>query len=172
MNHRGLIIPILPWITLMLTTIFLAGCANSAPAPAIPQPSATSDQPAPVQPALTTEPSPVPLRTFVVVETLVPQDTIGEPMKPTPANPYIANLVQQAQQDLAKRLSIPVESIELLKFEDVIWPDGGLGCPQPGMAYTQVLVEGYRMLLQYDGQVYAYHGGGGRPPFLCQNPQK
>jgi hypothetical protein len=59
-----------------------------------------------------------------------------------------------------------------LSFEDVVWPDGGLGCPTPGMVYTQVMVEGYRILLQHQGQVYAYHGGGSSPPFLCQNPGK
>jgi hypothetical protein len=40
------------------------------------------------------------------------------------------------------------------------------------MAYIQVMVEGYRIMLQHAGQLYAYHGGGSRPPFLCENPQK
>jgi hypothetical protein len=108
----------------------------------------------------------------MVIATLLPIETAEKTMEPTPENPYIANLVHQAQQDLAKRLNVPVESIEFGKFEDVLWPDGSLGCPQPGMAYTQVMVEGYRILLQYGGQVYAYHGGGDRLPFLCENPQK
>lgn len=172
--YRGLFSSVLAWTVLILVSAHLAGCAGVSPtlAPAPPALSGTPVQPAPTQ--LTPAPgeAPIPERTFVVVETLVPQDTIGEEMKPAPENPYIANLVQQAQRDLAKRLSLPVESIELLKFEDVIWPDGSLGCPQPGMVYTQVLVEGYRILLQYGGQVYAYHGGGDRPPFLCENPQK
>ena len=91
-------------------------------------------------------------------------------MEPSPANPYPSNLVKQAQQDLATRLNIAIKEIELVSFEDVVWPDGSLGCPQPGMAYTQVMVEGYRIILKHGGQVYTYHGGGGSPPFLCQNP--
>jgi hypothetical protein len=156
-------------IAVVLALVYLAACSSAEPAfnPTAPLPPATR-----LLPALATEAAPIPQRTFAVVETLRPEETVGESMKPVPESPYTANLVQQAQQDLAKRLNIPVESIEFLNFEDVVWPDGGLGCPQPGMAYTQVMVEGYRIQLRYDGQVYNYHGGGGRPPFLCQNPQK
>lgn len=169
MVHRAMANLIIVGMALVVLIAGLAGCtsAGRTPNPTIPLPSAT-----PVRPAQATETAPAPERTFEVIETLVPEETMGESMKPTPANPFIAKLVRQAQQDLAKRLSIPVESIELLSFEDVLWPDGSLGCPAPGMAYTQVLVEGYRILLQSAGQVYAYHGGGGRSPFLCQNPQK
>ena len=79
-------------------------------------------------------------------------------------------LVQQAKDDLARRLRIPAGEIELVAFEPVVWPDGSLGCPQPGMAYIQVLVEGLRMRLQANGSLYEYHSGSGRQPFLCENP--
>jgi hypothetical protein len=156
-------------IVMGLALVILTACSSAGPAhsPTAPLLSATLVQPAQATKALLT-----PERTFAVIETLVPEETVGEAMKPTPEVPYLANLVQQAQQDLARRLDIPIGSIEFLEFEDVVWPDGSLGCPMPGMAYTQVLVEGYRILLQYEDQVYAYHGGGSRPPFLCQNPQK
>jgi hypothetical protein len=152
---------------------FLAGCAGASPTagPGAVPAQATA---VPLQPTATTEARQTPQRTFVIVDTPVPAETVieVEVMKTTPQNSYIANLVQQAQQDLAKQLAVPVEQIEFVSFEDVLWPDGSLGCPQPGMAYTQVLVEGYRILLQYEGQTYAYHGGGNRPPFLCKNPQQ
>jgi len=152
-----------------MALVVLMACSSASPAlsPTAPVPSVTL-----LRPSQATEGVPTPERTFVVIETLVPVETVRESMKPTPANLYIANLVQQAQEDLAERLNVSIETIEFLKFEDMIWPDGSLGCPVPGMAYTQVLVEGYRILLQYADQVYAYHGGGSRPPFLCQNPQK
>jgi hypothetical protein len=158
-------------IVVGLALVVLAACADAGPAQS---PAVTATLPAVTQtlPALATESAPTPERTFAVVDTLVPEETIGESMKPIPETPYIANLVQQAQQDLARRLGVPSESIEFLEFEDVVWPDASLGCPMPGMAYTQVMVEGYRILLQHEGQVYAYHGGAGRAPFWCQNPQK
>lgn len=54
--------------------------------------------------------------------------------------------------------------------EEVTWRDGSLGCPQPGMRYKQVLVNGYRIVLRHGGSEYPYHGAGARPPFLCERP--
>jgi hypothetical protein len=92
-------------------------------------------------------------------------------MRPTvEVDPSLQPLVEQAIVDLAGKLSIEPSQIDLSQFESVVWPDSSLGCPQPGMEYLQVLMEGYRILLRAGGQVYAYHGGGNRGPFLCKNP--
>jgi len=79
-------------------------------------------------------------------------------------------LVDQAVADLAQRLSIEPAQVELVKFEFVVWPDAGLGCPQPGMEYLQVLSDGYLIQLRVGKRIYAYHGGERRGPFLCENP--
>jgi hypothetical protein len=76
--------------------------------------------------------------------------------------------VEQAKDDLARRLSIEVGRIELLEIQQVVWPDSGLGCPQPGMVYTQVQQDGLLIRLRVGEVVYNYHSGGGRPPFLCE----
>lgn len=34
-------------------------------------------------------------------------------------------------------------AMTVLRAEAVTWPDGSLGCPEPGMQYTQALVPGY-----------------------------
>ena len=81
-------------------------------------------------------------------------------------------LVSQAKEDLAERLGIPVSEIELLKIEEVTWRDGSLGCPQPGMLYTQALVNGSLIQLVHSGTIYQYHSGKGGAPFLCENPHK
>jgi hypothetical protein len=94
------------------------------------------------------------------------------PTSPLPSDPATSALVEQAIQDLAGRLSLPADQIGFIQFEPVTWSDGSLGCPIPGMEYIQVLVEGYRIRLQADGQEYAYHGGGRRGPFLCENPSR
>lgn len=78
--------------------------------------------------------------------------------------------VQVAVKDLATRLAVPLEQIELVDVEPVVWPDGSLGCPQPGMVYPQVQVDGLRIRLRAGGQVYVYHSGGTRQPFLCEDP--
>jgi hypothetical protein len=80
-------------------------------------------------------------------------------------------IVAAAIKDLSKRLGVEASEIEVVSFEAVTWPDGGLGCPQPGMMYTQSMVDGSRTVLRVDGVEYTYHSGGSRGPFLCENPQ-
>lgn len=82
------------------------------------------------------------------------------------------NLVKAAKADLAERLGIEQEEIEVVSVEEVTWRDGSIGCPEPGMAYTQALVNGTRILLEAEGQTYHYHSGRGAAPFLCENPQE
>jgi hypothetical protein len=94
-----------------------------------------------------------------------------EPIQP-PTDRASQDLVAQAKSDLAARSGINVDEIELLKFEEVTWRDGSLGCPQPGMGYIQVLIDGHRILLRSGEKVYHYHSGGNQPPFLCRNPQE
>jgi hypothetical protein len=94
-----------------------------------------------------------------------------EPIQP-PADRASQDLVAQAKGDLAARLGIDLDAIELLRFEAVTWRDGSLGCPEAGMGYIQVLIDGHRILLRAGEQVYHYHSGGNQPPFLCKNPQE
>ena len=75
--------------------------------------------------------------------------------------------VRLAKADLAQRLQIEPDRIEVVRVEEVDWPDGSLGCPQQDMLYKQVLVNGVFIQLIVKGVTYNYHGGGGRDPFLC-----
>ena len=115
--------------------------------------------------------TPAPLGTAVLIS---PTQVIQEgtmpisPTIPSPSNPAWQGLVMQAREDLARRLSIEVDQIELLEVSAVVWPDGGLGCPQPGMVYTQVQHDGALIRLRVGKRIYNYHSGGNRPPFLCE----
>jgi len=53
--------------------------------------------------------------------------------------------------------------------QSVTWPDGSLGCPQPGMMYTQMVVPGYHVVLALDGTKYDYRIGLGGTPSLCES---
>ena len=92
------------------------------------------------------------------------------PTTPTPSDPDLRMLATQAREDLAGRISVPVDQIEVLEAEAVIWPDASLGCPQPGMRYKQVPTDGALIRLQAMGRVYEYHRGEGRGLFLCKRP--
>ncbi len=85
----------------------------------------------------------------------------------TPSNTGLQKAVGQAKDDLSKRLAISPDMISLLEVSSVVWPDGSLGCPQPGMAYIQVQVDGLLIRLSAGGKTYEYHSGGERAPFLC-----
>ncbi|MEO7911023.1 MAG: hypothetical protein ABIV47_15375 [Roseiflexaceae bacterium] len=75
-----------------------------------------------------------------------------------------------AKADLARRRAVAPDTIRVVEVRDVIWPDPGLGCPQPGMAYKQVPVDGLLIRLESGGQIFEYHSGGNKAPFLCEQP--
>ncbi len=93
--------------------------------------------------------------------------------RPTPlpsrAPGGITTLVQQAVADLAARLGVSASEIEVVSAEAVTWNDGSLGCPQPGMAYIQVLIDGFRVILKHGDRLYDYHAGPSSI-FLCERP--
>lgn len=78
-----------------------------------------------------------------------------------------AKLVEAAQADLAQRLAVSSDEIQVVKVESVMWSDGSLGCPQPGMMYTQAVVPGYQITLSAEGQEYDYHADQ-KTAFLCE----
>ena len=78
--------------------------------------------------------------------------------------------VAEAIAELAESTGVSPDDIEVVAHEQVTWRDGSLGCPKPGMMYTQALVDGYRIVLRARGQTVHYHGGAGGSPFRCDNP--
>jgi hypothetical protein len=93
------------------------------------------------------------------------------PSLPTPADPAASQLVNQARNDLAHKLGISAEQITVSSAEAVTWSDSSLGCPQPGMAYTQVLTSGYLILLEAAGKTYEYHTNRDTYVIFCENPR-
>ena len=65
-------------------------------------------------------------------------------------------LLARIEADAKKRANASSENVVVVKAERVTWSDGSLGCPQPGMAYTQALVPGYWVVIDVDGVAYDY----------------
>jgi hypothetical protein len=108
-----------------------------------------------------------------------PTAVTGEPSSMTPTTPDATNLealpqVTQAKEDLAGRLNVPSDQIEIVEVQMRTWSDASMGCPQPGMEYPQVPEDGLLVRLRAAGQEYNYHSGGTREPFLCEQalPEK
>jgi len=86
---------------------------------------------------------------------------------PRPAATSLASVVESALDDATRRTGIARSQLELLGAEAVTWSDGSLGCPQPGMMYTQALVPGYRVRIRAGGEVLDYHAGRSGPAAPC-----
>lgn len=71
----------------------------------------------------------------------------------------------------ADELGFDASAVSVVSAESVTWSDGSIGCPEPGMMYTQALVPGYRVVLEVDGEELHFHAAEGRAFFLCDNPQ-
>lgn len=56
----------------------------------------------------------------------------------------------------AELTGVPEQRIEVTRSEAVTWPDGSLGCPEPGMFYTQAVEPGYWVELEVEGQMLDY----------------
>jgi hypothetical protein len=85
-------------------------------------------------------------------------------------DPALQPLIDVVLQDMSAQMGLAPPDVEVLEARAVVWPDGSLGCPQPGMAYIQVQIEGALVRVRVGDKAYEYHSGGRRPPFLCTTP--
>ena len=140
-----------PPVVSLVLVLFTAACAANLGAPA--DETATPDQSRPV-------------RSAPELSTMPPSDA---PMTGEVPGDVLADLVA----DAAQRTDTEPDAVEVIQAEAVTWNDGSLGCPEPGMFYTQALVDGYHVILragdeELDYRVGAAGGfrvceGGGRP---------
>lgn len=72
--------------------------------------------------------------------------------------------------DAAGRLGVDPSAVTIVDARKETWSDGSLGCPQPGMMYTQALVEGYQVIVEANGTQLDYRGGGPGQFQLCEKP--
>ena len=75
--------------------------------------------------------------------------------------------IEFSKRDLATRLGLALEMIKVSGATTVTWRSGAMGCPKPGVSYTDVLVPGVWILLRVDNAIYEYHGLPGGQPFYC-----
>jgi hypothetical protein len=66
-------------------------------------------------------------------------------------------IIQIVLADAAKTSGFAASAVRVVSTEAGDWSDGSLGCPEPGMSYIQVLVPGYRVVVDAGGTVVEYH---------------
>jgi hypothetical protein len=80
-----------------------------------------------------------------------------EPEEQTPVTGEVPQeLLALIYADLEHKTGGDRADFELLRAEAVRWNDGGLGCPEPGAIYQQVMVDGYWVLVGYQGKEYDF----------------
>jgi hypothetical protein len=145
--------------------ILLAGCA-----PILPAQDSTAPRPTIT---LTLGPKEVPPGSTPATPPPGPPIEVTEvsPSLPIPSIPGLDALVEEARADLSKKLGIPEDQVSLLTASEVNWPDSSLGCPQSGMAYSQIVTRGYLVRLSAGGMTYEYHAALHGDIFYCPDPQ-
>ena len=99
----------------------------------------------------------------------MPLERVPGPAKPAtgevPAD--VMTTVMSALEQLtgAERSNFAVRTAR-----EMVWPNGALGCPQPGMVYTQATIRGYWIVLEHEGRRYDYRTGKARYLMLCLEP--
>lgn len=96
-------------------------------------------------------------------------------LAPEETQPHILNevpesLLRSIKGELSEKLNVAVDAVEVVSAAAMMWNDGSLGCARPDQVYTQAVVPGYRVILQYAGTKYDYRAGEGGYFFLCELP--
>jgi hypothetical protein len=158
----GVVTPeILPTATTATTR--LSQTPESSLAPATMSLPPTTETP-PAQATATRPGRPTPSGTVLYVETVPPPDEDRTVVGEAPGE-----LLEEIIVDVMQRSGRDRESIEVVRAEAVVWNDGALGCPEPGMFYTQALVNGYRVVLEAGGQTYDYRATEAGVFRLCEH---
>jgi hypothetical protein len=98
-------------------------------------------------------------------------DVLQTPGVPSGDTVALAELPRELRRavvaDAAKRLGVKENAVVLTRAERVTWNDGSLGCPQPGVAYIQSLVPGYRVVARTADRELIYHTDVSRQALAC-----
>ncbi len=91
---------------------------------------------------------------------------IQEPFSPLPTPPpeqgpdVLGQAAWAARRDLARRLGISEEQVEVVSVEKAEMPIGSLGCGETEGRQNLGLMMGEEIVLQVQGQEYVYHSDG------------
>ena len=88
--------------------------------------------------------------------------TGGTSLPPSITDPILA--------DAATRLGVDPSAVTIVSGVAETFSDGSLGCPEPGMMYTQALVDGYQVVVEAAGTQLDYRGSGPGQFRVCKNP--
>ena len=134
----------LAWVLPLLVAVVVVGCSSSG--------AASPDASLPVRPSVSLDlpPSAPPSNAPVTGE-------VPEPV------------LQAIQQQLATDVpGVDLSAATVVSAQAMEWPDGSLGCPEPGMFYTQAITPGYQVVISVGGVEYDYRATDEGQVRLCE----
>lgn len=150
------------WLGCALAAMLvMAGCGGKEAAELASAPSPTAESPSATTPAQELAESPEPAKVEPSPEdagnTSSPvereaDDRAGTPTTAEEPSGYLEAVIA----DAARRAGVARSEVQVVRNQTVQWSDGSLGCPEPGMAYIQVIVDGYWVELRAGGKLYDY----------------
>ncbi len=138
-----------------MTAVVIGACAAENPAS-----SAESNKPSPddlrvIPPGDASQLKPIAL----------PGAASGENQR---SDPVPESTMSAIAADIARRSATDSSAIKVIYSRVVTWPDGSLGCPEPGHQYTQALVPGYQVIVTDGVRKYDYRTDQRDRIFLCE----
>ena len=82
-----------------------------------------------------------------------------DPANVAPGSQAMQPMLDRIRADAAQRAGVTPDKVKIVTVEAVTWADGSLGCPEPGMMYSQALVRGNRVMVEAAGKTLLYHTG-------------
>lgn len=79
---------------------------------------------------------------------------------------------ETALADCSRRSGKTPAALRIVTARHVTWNDASLGCPEPGLGYAQVLINGYWLVISDGEREYDYRSGGKGRLAFCKNPTR
>jgi|SRR5919199_4767610 hypothetical protein len=76
--------------------------------------------------------------------------------------------VAAALRDAAAHLGVAATDMSVQQVEEREWGDSSLGCPQPGLLYSQVVTPGFLVVINSRGKQLEYHSDTRGRVVLCR----
>ena len=89
------------------------------------------------------------------------------PSKDTAMDSTLASITTAVLADAASQTGIERAAVTIAGTETVVWADGSLGCPAPGLSYTMAQVPGYRIRVPAGKRELDYHANRRGYFILC-----
>ena len=89
------------------------------------------------------------------------------PKKDAESDSTLTSITKAVLTDAASQTGIESAAVTVESAEAVVWADGSLGCPAPGMSYTMAQVPGYRIRVHAGTRELDYHANRRGYFILC-----